>query len=155
MKRAATLLAAAALLAACGGNTSGAPAPSIDSFSAQPATIGKGASSTLSWSVRNATQVSIDQGIGQVHGSSAIVTPAGTTTYTLTASGAGGSTTAKATVIVSGSASAPVITFFTANPSSVAKGTQTTLSWSVTGANSISIAPGVGVVGGTQTLVAI
>ena len=75
--------------------------PTVGSFSASPASIAQGQSSTLSWSVTIATAVSIDQGIGTVAASGAnTVAPAATTTYTLTATNAGGSSTAKTTVTV-------------------------------------------------------
>ena len=73
--------------------------PVISSFAASPQTIASGASSTLSWSVSGATSLSIG-GIGAVSGTSTAVSPAQTTTYTLTATNSGGSTTAQATVTV-------------------------------------------------------
>lgn len=61
------------------------------SFSANPTSIEKGQSSTLSWTTTNATNVSIDQGIGDVSTSgSRSVSPSASTTYTLTAKGPGG-----------------------------------------------------------------
>ena len=69
-------------------------------MSANPNTVEKGQSTTLSWQTSNATDVSID-GIGAVQPSgSQQVTPADSTTYTLTAKGAGGSQTATARVTV-------------------------------------------------------
>ena len=52
-----------------------------------------------------------------------------------------------------GSPTAPVITSFTANPGSIQSGQSSTLSWSVTGATTLSISPGVGTVTGTSTTV--
>lgn len=75
-------------------------APVINSFTATPAGVAAGASSTLAWSATGATALSLDQGIGAVTGTSRSVTPAATTTYTLTASNAAGSVTASATVTV-------------------------------------------------------
>ncbi len=92
-----------AVLAGCSGTTGGIRgdgAPVIQSFGAQPATIAAGGSSTLAWSVTGATQLSIDQGVGAVTGTSIPVSPAATTTYTLTAVNAAGSSTASATVTV-------------------------------------------------------
>ena len=40
--------------------------PEINSFTAEPSTIEKGQSSTLSWSISNATDMSIDHGVGAV-----------------------------------------------------------------------------------------
>ena len=75
---------------------------SVTSFTATPATVERGKSTTLSWTVANATSVSIDQGIGAVPPSGSVqVTPEVTTTYTLTALGAGPAATAGLTVTVS------------------------------------------------------
>lgn len=75
------------------------PPPSITSFTATPATILVGGSSTLAWTTTNATSLSIS-GIGSVTGTSTSVSPATTTTYVLTASNAQGNVTANATVTV-------------------------------------------------------
>ena len=76
------------------------PAPSI-SFAAEPSSIERGQSSTLTWTVTGATSVSIDNSIGTVQASgNRRVFPGNSTTYTLTATGAGGANTATATVNV-------------------------------------------------------
>ena len=76
------------------------PAAPTASLSANPNTVEKGQSTTLSWETSNATDVSID-GVGAVQASgSQQVTPADSTTYTLTAKGAGGTQTATARVTV-------------------------------------------------------
>jgi peptidoglycan-associated lipoprotein len=76
-------------------------APSVSSFAAEPSSIERGQSSTLSWSVSDANSISIDNGIGTVQASaSRRVFPGASTTYTLTATGPGGSKTATATVNV-------------------------------------------------------
>ena len=72
-----------------------APAPSlavrINSFTGEPRSIEKGQSATLRWSVGASTDISIDQGLGAVAANgSRQVFPGQTTTYTLTAKGAGG-----------------------------------------------------------------
>lgn len=75
--------------------------PAIDSFTAEPSTIEKGQSSTLSWSISGATDMSIDHGIGAVQSrGQRQVFPVSTTTYTLTANGPGGSDTRTVTVSV-------------------------------------------------------
>jgi len=74
---------------------------SVTSFTASPATIERGDSVTLAWSVANATKVSIDQGIGTVPASGSVqVTPDVTTTFPLTALGAGPAVTSSVTVTV-------------------------------------------------------
>ena len=75
--------------------------PVISSFTAQPASIPTGRSSTLSWTVSNATSLSIDQGIGDVTGrTTATVTPGADTTYTLRVAGPGGTATRSTSVSV-------------------------------------------------------
>jgi peptidoglycan-associated lipoprotein len=75
--------------------------PRIDTFAAEPATIERGQSATLRWSIASATNMAIDQGVGAVQANgSRQVSPANSTTYTLTASGAGGTDTRTVTVTV-------------------------------------------------------
>ncbi|MFA5399841.1 MAG: hypothetical protein WC169_09075 [Dehalococcoidia bacterium] len=129
--------------------------PTIASFTASPASITSGGSSTLSWTVSGATSVTINQGVGTVSTSGTrSVSPSTTTTYTLTAGNSLGSSTATAAVTVT-AAGIPVITIFTASPSPITAGDNMTLSWTVTGATTINILPGVGTVSatGTRTLI--
>lgn len=118
------------------------PAPTIDTFSAQPATIGSGGSTTLEWATGNALTVSIEPDIGlrPVDGS-LTVSPAATTTYTLTATGAGGSRTTQATVTV---IPAPVIDQFSVGPAAILPDESATLTWSVREASEVSIDQGIG-----------
>ncbi|MGI9103079.1 MAG: peptidoglycan-associated lipoprotein Pal [Terriglobales bacterium] len=75
------------------------PAPTA-SLSASPDTIQPGQSSTLTWQTQNATDVNIDT-VGKVDPSgSRSVSPAQSTTYRLTAKGAGGTQEATARVTV-------------------------------------------------------
>ena len=84
-----------------GTRTSTSIPPIVASFTASKSTIDPGESTTLSWSVLGATSLSIDNGVGaQPLSGSVTVSPARTTTYTLTATGASGSTTAALTVTV-------------------------------------------------------
>jgi hypothetical protein len=75
--------------------------PIINSFSASPTTITAGESSTLSWSVTDATSVTINHAIGSVAltGTTA-VNPTTNTTYTLTATNGAGSVTATTIITV-------------------------------------------------------
>jgi peptidoglycan-associated lipoprotein len=76
------------------------PAAPTASLTANPETIDKGQSSTLTWQTTNATDVSID-GIGAVQpNGTQQVNPSDSTTYTLTAKGTGGTQTATARVTV-------------------------------------------------------
>ena len=77
-----------------------APAAPTASLTANPNTVDKGQSTTLTWETTNATDVSID-GIGAVAVSgSQQVTPAESTTYHLVAKGSGGTQEASARVTV-------------------------------------------------------
>lgn len=122
--------------------------PAIVSFSASPGSISPGGSSTLSWDVSGADTVSLDQGIGSVPLSgSRAVSPGATTTYTLTATSTAGSATATAHVLVSGTgdggaAGVPVISYFTADPETVAPEGASTLSWSVSNADTVRVGSG-------------
>jgi hypothetical protein len=80
--------------------------PTIGSFNANPDTIEKGKSSSLTWSVSGASKVSISPGIGTVGltGSQSI-SPSKTTTYTLTATNEFGSTKATKVVLLKESSS--------------------------------------------------
>lgn len=101
-------LAAAALTVGCGKKPviSGTPAPPTApaarptvTIQANPTSVNKGEATTLNWSSTNATQVTIAPEVGAVASEgSTKVTPADSTTYTVTASGPGG--TADATVRV-------------------------------------------------------
>lgn len=76
------------------------PAASIRSFAVEPSSITAGQSATLRWSVENADSVSIS-GIGSVQSSgSRSVSPDSTTTYTLSATGAGGNAERSVTLSV-------------------------------------------------------
>jgi peptidoglycan-associated lipoprotein len=77
------------------------PQPTV-TLSADPTSINKGDSSTLSWTSTNATQLTIAPEVGTVTAEgSTKVSPAESTTYTITASGPGGSANATARVTVS------------------------------------------------------
>ncbi len=88
----------------------GTPAPDVTDFTATPSFIASGGSSTLAWSVERADSVSISPTLGSVppEGESPI-SPLTTTTYTLTATGAGGITTAEVTVGVDVAVDDPII----------------------------------------------
>ncbi len=75
--------------------------PSL-TFTVEPTSIQKGQSAMLRWQVSNATDMSIDQGVGAVQSSGQRqVYPNDTTTYTLSAKGPGGSDSKTVTVDVS------------------------------------------------------
>ncbi len=124
------------------------PLVSITSFTASPATVAAGGSSTLSWEVVNATSCVIEDGDGfppypptwSGATGSGIVQPDATTTYTLTCQGGGGPVSASATVTVGGAPPAVSITAFTATPASAApSATGPTLAWTSEGATACTI----------------
>ena len=83
------------------------PAAPTASLTANPSTIEKGQSTTLTWETQNATDVSIE-GIGPVQPSgSQSATPQDSTTYRLVAKGAGGTQEATARVTVTQPAPPP------------------------------------------------
>lgn len=82
-----------------GGGSSGTP-PSITSFTANPETTEPGDDVRLSWSVENAESLRVSPGVGAVTGSSVVVEPDETITYTLTATNDDGRDNAEVTVTV-------------------------------------------------------
>ena len=134
--------------AATSVSTTSPNAAAITQFAANPASIQSGQSTTLTWSVSNATAASISPGPGTVdpRTGSVSVSPTQTTTYTLSATGATGTTTASVTVTVGAApAGNPQIVRFAASPLTIQPGGQSTLSWTTTGATTVSIS-GVGAV---------
>ncbi|MFA7247309.1 MAG: hypothetical protein WC169_09080, partial [Dehalococcoidia bacterium] len=118
--------------------------PTVNSFVASPGGIYVGQTSTLSWNVSGATSVSIQPEVGTVSSTgSKVVSPGATTRYVLTAANINGNTTASAALEVSTSKT-PIITIFSASPSSIKAGDEATLAWDIIGAKSINISPGIG-----------
>jgi hypothetical protein len=75
-------------------------APAITAFTASPASLATGGSSTLSWTTTNATRWFLSPELGWVTGTSATVHPTATTTYTLEAEGSYGGATRTVQVTV-------------------------------------------------------
>lgn len=77
------------------------PAAPTVTLTAEPSTIEKGQSATLSWTSTNATTLDVEPTVGSVQAQgSQTVTPDESTTYTITATGPGGNATASARVTV-------------------------------------------------------
>jgi hypothetical protein len=74
--------------------------PTISSFTANPMSISAGQPVTLSWSVSNTEYNIVDPQAGPIRGTSTVVSPSATTTYTLTATNQFGRTAATVTVTV-------------------------------------------------------
>lgn len=127
-------------------STKATPGPAIGFFTATPAAINSGQSSTLSWSVTNATSVTISGVSGTLNPASGSVpvSPTVTTTYTLTATNAIGSTTSNVTVVVNPAVA--TLTSCYATPTNIISGETATLNWMSSGATAVSITPGIGAV---------
>ncbi|HXY20405.1 MAG TPA: DUF4038 domain-containing protein [Gemmatimonadales bacterium] len=110
------------------------PAPTL-TFTANPTTIASGQSSTLTWSSTNATSCAASGGWTGAKATSGSqgVSPTSTTIYTLICTGIGGSDTASATVTISTTPAPPTVTL-TANPTTIASGQSSMLTWSTTNA---------------------
>lgn len=132
-------------------------APGINSFTASPATIAPGGTTTLAPVFYNGTG-SIDNGIGAVTSGAGIsVSPAASTVYTLTVTNSAGISTSQPLTVAIYNASAPAINGFTASPASIDAGATSTLTpyftkgagsidngvGAVTSATDISVSPGV------------
>jgi RHS repeat-associated protein len=118
------------------------PEPTV-SLTATPESISIRESSTLSWSSTDADTCEITPDVGTVDPSGSVdVSPTETTTYTITAIGAGGTTTAVATVTMI----YPSTVGLTATPESIFIGESSLLSWFSTGADTCEITPDVGTV---------
>jgi hypothetical protein len=75
-------------------------APSISSFTASPSTVSAGAQVTLQWNVTGASYFDVTPQVGAIRGTSVLVTPSQTTTFTLNATNEFGRTTSTVTVTV-------------------------------------------------------
>lgn len=125
--------------------------PSIKSFASVQGVIPPGAPATLSWSVVGGQSLGIDSGVGDVTGQTSIVVrPQATTTYTLSATNT--LATVNASVTVQVEAGVPVISAFSSSPGRALPGAKSTLSWSVSGADTVDIEPGIGTVPAVSTV---
>jgi hypothetical protein len=76
------------------------PAPSIASFTASASPVSAGTSVTLNWNVTGASYFIVTPQIGAIRGTSVVVNPTQTTTYTLDATNEFGRSTASVTITV-------------------------------------------------------
>jgi len=135
--------------------------PTIRSFTASPTSVAPGQASVLSWTVDGATGLSISPGLGAVTGTSVTVRPLATTTYTLSATNEGGTSSTSVTVSLT---SAPAGLAYSQNPATYREGVAITpntpsstggtiTSYSVTPdlPVGLSLDPTTGIVSGTPT----
>lgn len=121
--------------------------PVVQTFEASPAVIKSGEYSTLRWSVTGASNVYIDNNIGDVAVKGSIaISPKDTTNYTLTASNSSGNTTVRTQIVVTGAAlphlKPPVILSFSSDKNNVDPGEAVTLYWSTSETTLVSLEPG-------------
>jgi len=124
-------------------STSAANRAQILSFIATPTQITAGQAATLTWKTQNADTANI-AGIGNVAvNGSLTVSPTVTTTYYLTARNSVNDETSSVTVTVTpagpSTGGLPVISSFTASPSTINAGQNSTLQWATQNATSVSI----------------
>lgn len=118
--------------------------PRILLFTASPPEIGEGEYTTIYWEVVGAETVEISNIGERLPKGKQVVEPRQTTNYTLIARNAGGEVSQTITVTFIPTAR---IVSFTANPLVTAKpGDPSRLTWETTGADEVSISPGVGAV---------
>lgn len=113
--------------------------PEITSFTADPGAVTAGTDVILEWEVEGAVTVYISQSVGSVDPVSGTVTvnPTATITYTLTATNSFGNVTDTVTVTVN--EGQPVITSFTATPSTLTEPGSVILEWDIPGADTVNI----------------
>lgn len=112
--------------------------PIAINFTAEPATIKRGDSAELVWSVSGDSKtVNIEPGVGRVGPTGRLkVSPSADTTYTLTAAGpTGPPIPASVTILMQAPVPKPDILSLDANPVSVRKGQVAVLNWAVAGEN--------------------
>ena len=120
------------------------PAPTVDTFTADPSNVALRGLVNLTWTTTEATSLVIKAGTSTVYstGTEALalsgtagVTPIADTTYTLTATGPSGTATDTVDVTID----QPTVVTFTADPTNVELGDPVTLTWTTTSAASIKI----------------
>ena len=113
-------------------------APTV-SLAASPDVVNAGGAATLNWSSENATSCTASggwSGAKNTSGSEATGALNQNTTFTLSCSGPGGTTSQSITVLLSNApAPAPIVTL-SANPAAIVAGETTTIVWSSTNASS-------------------
>lgn len=122
------------------------PQPTAN-ISADRTIIQAGEAVILTWSTQKADSAEIDNGLGTValNGTMKIF-PSVTTTYTITAFTSGGNTVADSVTITISTGPPPPTLVFAADPDTISPGGASTLSWTSTNTDTVSIDNGIGVV---------
>lgn len=137
-----------------GGKTAAAPTPlppaaPTTSLSTAPGSITKGETATLSWTSQNASRCEINPGIGSVSPQGSMtITPVADTTYSLSCSGPGGTSSSTANIAVAAPAQpkplpAPTSSL-TVTPASITKGESAKLNWTSENTSKCDIQPNIG-----------
>lgn len=120
--------------------------PVCDAFTATPSNLTGPGTVTLNWNTSNASDVRINNGVGEVsEDGSRSVTVNQSTTFVLTARQGSNEVTCSVPVTIS-NVVPPVCDAFTASPTTLRSGEATTLTWNTTNASNVSIDQGIGVV---------
>lgn len=119
--------------------------PTIGTLTATPSTVAAGGTTTLSYTTTNAQSCTANgswMGTKPTNGSETVTVSgtAGSYQYGLTCTSSTGqqATRVVTVTVTSGSSTPPVISGFTANPTTLPAGGNTTLTWTVSGATSCS-----------------
>ncbi len=129
------------------------PTISVVEFSVSENEIEEGGSTSLSWRVENASNITISPDIGAVDAiGNTLVSPTVSTTYILTASNGITSLERSVSVTVTGSQSSIQIIEFTVTENEIEEGGSTSLSWRVENASNITISPDIGEVESVDSL---
>jgi hypothetical protein len=127
-------------------------APTITSFTANPTTITAGGSSNLTGVFSNGTGLITPGNIAVTSGTAVSVSPAATTTYTLTVkNSAGVAVTKTATVTVN--QTPPTITSFIANPTTITAGGSSSLTGVFSGGTGVIMPGNISATSGTAVSV--
>ena len=112
----------------------------IVSFTAVPNPVQQGQSAKITWETRDAKSVDIEGiGSGLEPSGSRSIPFTENRTFKLVAKGDGGSANGDLTVTVTAAPKLAVVSSFTANPPTIKQGDSTTLTWSTTDAQSVTI----------------
>lgn len=118
------------------------PMAVVDRFVADDTQVSAGAPVTLSWATRFAASLKVDPGNIDVTGTTSLVVhPTASTTYTLTATGGGGSDSAQVDIVIG---EGPSITSFTADDLQPEANPTVRLDWAASEFDTLSLDNGIG-----------
>jgi hypothetical protein len=130
--------------------TVGTGGPPRAGITENPTSIAAGGSSTLTWSTQNATSADLNGASVALNGTQ-VVSPPTTTTYRITARSSTGATDWGQVILTVTSSGAPTASI-SANPTTVASGGSSTLTWASTNATSATLNGATVPVNGSQTV---